>query len=386
MRHRSVQVPPVLEPLRHIAALDGVRGLAVMLVLVYHLFWSNVDSPSRFMHLVLQLRGSGWIGVDIFFVLSGFLITGILFDTLTDPHFFRNFYLRRILRIFPLFYLVVLVLAIAIHPADRPQQNQLLALFAYLQNTSLYWRSEGTRVLAYSGHLWSLAVEEQFYFVWPLLVFFIRSRRALLWVTAFLFAATAMLRVLLLAHGFGLGSIYHLAFTRADSLLAGAWLALAVRGPLRSRVLSFAPYSLGLSLLGCIGLAAWTGNFAWQSNRAIALYGYSLLAMLGASLIACSLDPASAPARMMGLSFFRFFGRYSYGIYVYHLILFPLILEAIRPWLAAHVESRMLLHLALFTLTIAATVALAVFSFHVFEVRFLGLKRWFNYRAPGVAR
>ena len=89
---------------RHVPALDGVRGLAILLVLVSHLMLFNNRTGSRFGDSLSALRGLGWVGVDLFFVLSGFLITGILFDTLHDPHYFRSFYMRRFLRIFPLYY------------------------------------------------------------------------------------------------------------------------------------------------------------------------------------------------------------------------------------------------------------------------------------------
>src|ERR1700755_727763 len=89
---------------KHIPALDGIRGLAILAVLYCHLFWSNPDpAGSVLVHFLARSREAGWIGVDLFFVLSGFLITGILYDTLSARHFFRNFYARRLLRIFPLY-------------------------------------------------------------------------------------------------------------------------------------------------------------------------------------------------------------------------------------------------------------------------------------------
>ncbi len=115
----SAQVAPVSAPrdsLKHIASLDGVRGLAIAMVLVNHLLWSSPTTGSRVMDFVVKLRAAGWVGVDLFFSLSGFLITGILFDTLHTGSYFKNFYARRVLRIFPLYYGVVLLLLIFIHP------------------------------------------------------------------------------------------------------------------------------------------------------------------------------------------------------------------------------------------------------------------------------
>ena len=86
---------------KHILALDGIRGLAILLVLYHHLFWSNPNSGNPFFDFLNAIRASAFIGVNLFFALSGFLITGILLDTVTSPNFFKNFYARRMLRIFP---------------------------------------------------------------------------------------------------------------------------------------------------------------------------------------------------------------------------------------------------------------------------------------------
>src|SRR4051812_12885006 len=102
---------PSGESLLHIQSLDGVRGLAITLVFFFHLLQSNNEpTGSGLIDFILKLRDTGWIGVDLFFALSGFLITGILFDTLHSKHYFRNFYIRRALRIFPLYYGVLLFL------------------------------------------------------------------------------------------------------------------------------------------------------------------------------------------------------------------------------------------------------------------------------------
>ena len=118
----STSQAAVKEPLAHIPALDGVRGVAVLLVLAYHLLWANSHTANRVAFWLLKFREAGWIGVDLFFVLSGFLITGILYDTLNDTHFFRNFYLRRVLRIFPLYYGVLLLVLLVVLPHTH-QEN-----------------------------------------------------------------------------------------------------------------------------------------------------------------------------------------------------------------------------------------------------------------------
>jgi peptidoglycan/LPS O-acetylase OafA/YrhL len=101
---------------KHILALDGIRGLAILLVLYHHLFWSNPNSGNRFFDFLNAIRASAFIGVNLFFALSGFLITGILLDTVTSPNFFKTFYARRMLRIFPLYYGVLLGLLLLTRP------------------------------------------------------------------------------------------------------------------------------------------------------------------------------------------------------------------------------------------------------------------------------
>ena len=174
---------------RHLPALDGVRGFAVLGVACSHLFPATPHSPlEAFVHSTFAFGASG---VDLFFVLSGFLITGILFDSLPDPGFFRKFYARRVLRIFPLYYGVLAAFAVAALVFGLNFHHQLLSLALYLQNTHLvaqpirdYFGPTGLPL----PHFWSLAIEEQFYLVWPVTVYFLRTRHRLL-----IFCAAALL-------------------------------------------------------------------------------------------------------------------------------------------------------------------------------------------------
>ena len=154
----------------HLSGLDGLRGLAIALVLVHSLtmFVHPVSAGGQLYHAALAF---GWSGVQLFFVLSGFLITGILLDTRPTPHYFRNFYIRRALRIFPLYYVTLAVAFIVLPALDRMPQvyagdyPHQAFLWLYLSN----WRHD---IGGGFSHYWSLALEEQFYLVWPLVVFF----------------------------------------------------------------------------------------------------------------------------------------------------------------------------------------------------------------------
>ena len=123
--------------LRHVTALDGVRGCAILMVLINHLLWSNSETGSRLMNVFVRVREAGWVGVDLFYALSGFLITGILFDSLGDRHYLKNFYMRRVLRIMPLYYGVatVLFLLLRLGTAEAGLLRPYLLLLSYLSNT-----------------------------------------------------------------------------------------------------------------------------------------------------------------------------------------------------------------------------------------------------------
>lgn len=364
---------------KHVPALDGIRGLAILLVLGFHLLWSNWVTGSRFLDIIVQFRSAGWVGVDLFFALSGYLITGILLDTRDNPHFFRNFYARRALRIFPLYYAVLLILTIGFHPSNLITAKPFLILAAYLQNTPLWWHGHIPGLVAnFTSHLWSLAVEEQFYLVWPLVIFLIPSRRALLWLTASLALLSPALRYVLLAHGAPLQATYKLTLCRADGLLAGAWLATALRQPKRSTVLRLAPVTLALGLLGCIAIATISGNFDFERNRTVNIFAYSALAITGASLIGVALSPSTWIARTLRWRFLRFFGQYSYGVYVLHQIIAAAMEYRFGASLRSSIHSKILLHLVFMTVVLAITIPLAMLSYHFFERPFLRLKRFFD--------
>ena len=154
--------------LSHIAALDGVRGLAIILVLIVHLTNSSYShTRSTLLNAAIAFCSFGWIGVDLFFVLSGFLITGILYDTVDSPSFFLNFYARRFLRIFPLYYGSLAALLILSGTLGIDWQGSEYILLGYLQNVPPLNLHLTPTVHRYTAHFWSLAVEEQFYLLWP---------------------------------------------------------------------------------------------------------------------------------------------------------------------------------------------------------------------------
>ncbi len=358
-----------------------MRGLAILLVLCFHLLWANNHTGSAFVDFLGRLRSAGWVGVDLFFALSGFLITGILFDTRRQRHYFRNFYLRRVLRIFPLYYGVLLVLFLIFRPHNPVAERPFLLLLGYLQNTPLWWHPpQHGAVIDLTLHLWSLAAEEQFYFVWPLLVFLLPSRRALLWTALGLAALAPVVRYVLLSHGASIQETYKLTLCRADSLLGGAWLALAVRGRARNLVLRAAPAVFCVAVLVCVAIAFHEGSFDYEHSRNINLYAYSVLAVASASLVAMALRPALWVAGALRTRPLRWLGRYSYGIYVFHQMIAVGVTMLAEPFLQAHLHSKIVYHLCFFAIVLAITFPLAYLSFRFFEAPFLGLKAFFPTR------
>lgn len=371
----------------HNPALDGIRGLAILCVLAHHLVYFNQVKTGPIYLWSRAFINSLWCGVDIFFALSGFLITGILIRTLSAPGYFRNFYSRRALRIFPLYYFVLLVLLLCTPWLHIVWGSQIWRLITYTNHPfpplhssewSFYFGGNISLV-----NFWSLHIEEQFYFFWPLLIFLFRLPRRLLFVAGGLSLFSIALRIYLGLKGVSYVSIYSSLITRLDALLIGALLALLLYTSFRHRVLHFAPYALSGFLFILAVLVIHNHGLLWGTASPI-LYSlqFTLLALTTTALIAVCLDSTSRVTRLFSTPTLRFFGRYSYGMYVYHSVLPIFYANALNRHLAPLVQHPTLQHL-LTTLTgLTTTIVVSVLSYHLLEVRFLRLKRYFKYRVP----
>lgn len=228
----SVQVRPAAG--QRLAPLDGLRGIAILLVLLFHFFSLDPAKASTVVVVADRYLRLGWAGVNLFFVLSGFLITGILLDSKAGPHYFRNFYARRVLRIFPLYY-GYLFAALTLGRVFSYYGSATLRLEALHQvwlwtYTSNLFEALRRQDLQFFRHFWSLAVEEQFYLFWPLVVFLL-PRRALAWFSVGGVLTGVSARIFLkLASGDGFAGLQlFMTPCHVDALSLGALAAIALR-------------------------------------------------------------------------------------------------------------------------------------------------------------
>ena len=368
----------------HLPALDGVRGLAILMVLLYH-FIGQATVTNRFEGVVSRLLSFGFLGVDLFFVLSGFLITGILYDSRNDPAYFRSFYMRRVLRIFPLYYgVLVVVFFVApliprLHgsPIDHLREHQA---WAWLYAVNIYLSMKGAWSLSYIQHFWSLAVEEHFYFVWPLVVWLLARRPRVLMGTALGIAALSFVGRAAASLA-GVSEVVTTVLTpfQLDALCLGGFFAVYLRQPGGEAGARRAILPMGLLAAAVLvfqfGLHRFT-DFGVPFMRATRLGVFRVL--FAALLLHALFSPASALAG----HFFRSrpmiaLGKYSYGLYLYHHFLSYYFVTHGTEFAVAEAVGSHTLAVAVQALAgMAASMVVAWLSFELFEKYFLRLKRF----------
>jgi len=365
----------------HLPALDGLRGIAVLLVMVFHYVVPLETGATLFTRVLYKTTHWSWCGVDLFFVLSGFLITGILLDSRNSPRYFRTFYLRRTLRIFPLYYGVLIVCFVLVplfrpyrSPADQAVVAHQASLWLYGSNMVASvegWVHDGRNLAM--DHFWSLALEEQFYLVWPLVVA-VTSRRSLFRVCAACILIAPALRVWFVYRlGDGLPS-YVLMPCRMDTLAWGGLAALAARGEFGIRPLLL-PARWGLVGSGLV-VAAVLIKYRYFSDELpiVSTAGVSAVAVLWVSVLVLAIGTSKRGllGRLCRFPFLRFTGRIGYGLYVYHYLIRPFAMH----WLdrARETWSPLAAGLMYWVGAFAASYAISFASWHAYEKIFLRLK------------
>ncbi len=371
--------------------LDGVRGLAIALVMALH-FVNNAIVPTNLLErAAVKLTNYGLWGVDLFFVLSGFLITGILLESKGAPGYFSNFFAKRALRIFPLYYGVLLLLTVLVPVAAlRAIDPELLELrrlwsWLWLYLTNVYLGPQTTFSIPYVSHFWSLAVEEHFYLAWPFVIWSL-APRSVMRLCMGLGALALVLRI-----GFSVvapAQLFADVLTpcRIDALCAGAWFAVAARS---DRGLSTAAATRIAWLSGTLVVTLSVWQFALHLGEAVVLplRTTALAVFFGAMIFSVTYhDGMSWVKAGLRLGWLRQLGRYSYGLYVFHGMVAYGMLRYEAP---AYFSTLTSVHTVGSVLQIAVGVgvsyAIAVLSFHLFESPFLSLKRRFS-GAPATAR
>lgn len=368
----------------HTPALDGIRGIAIILVLFHHFTIFDPITPAGAWMASLALLG--WAGVDVFFVLSGFLITGILIDARGSDRYFTSFYARRTIRIFPLYYLIVF-LSLVVLPYF-PRWHALLAgghdleqwpYWTYLVNFAIATRDDFQHGIL--DVAWSLAIEEQFYLVWAVVVWLL-SPRWLGALCALIVVAAPLARAVALSAGAEPVDVYVLPHYRADALATGGLLAWLARRGWLQKLSGVSPWWTVAAAAAACGVAVADGT-AWWWGPWIQRAGYSLFALASAGLLVAAVTrPAGSlwPAAL-SMGWLRAFGKYSYCMYLIHLPVsrivqefvlspdrFPTVFGAVWP-----------AQLGFYVLATAPTFGVAWLSWHGFEAPILRLKARFPY-------
>lgn len=351
----------------YIKELDGVRGIAALMVMFFHFFF-RLETNDAFFLTVRKFSYFGETGVSMFFVLSGFLITRILINTRQSERFFYHFYLRRSLRIFPLYYLFLVVyyfLFPLVKQVPYDPFSMQAVYWIYMQDFALTfnWSSEGPT------HFWSLAIEEHFYLFWPLLVYYLDNKK-ITYIISGIIITSLITRGLLISNNY---EYRFFTFSRIDELAMGALLAiLEAKGKLK-QVKQNKQRFLLLFILSAIPLLLFwqdltgeSGNSFFKLTRFL-IIGFAYFSFIGFIITASRSLYINRALRSLPL---LYTGKVSYGLYVYHPICFWLTKQVVKT------GNHGLDMIVCFT----STYIVASCSYYLFEKRFLNLKKYFEYK------
>ena len=304
--------------LKYIPELDGLRAIACLAVMFFHL---HIPGFSL-----------GWSGVYLFFVLSGFLITSILIDSKDKPNYFLRFYTRRSLRIFPIYY-ITLILALVIALIQKQNISDFPQYLLYLQNNILGWKQWSVNFPGFMNHTWTLAVESQFYLVYPLLIFYLKENYLLI-LSVIVVILSFLLRILLFIVFPGNPNLlFAISPTAIDSLTIGAVLAIIIKKKYISQFekstnnTQLSLWAILFILIILIAIITKTGiNNYWSPSvwgtSIVNLLTITLMSTFFAALISYIISTKTIINTVLNLSPLNHLGKISYGLYLYHFPVF----------------------------------------------------------------
>ncbi len=349
----------------YIPQLDGIRGLAIILVITFH-YWGNYSVFSF-----------GWSGVDLFFVLSGYLITSRLIDTQKHEHALRNFYFNRALRILPVYYATLILFYIAFNFFVKSSDffafkfyNQHWPGFTFFFQNWILTYSEGTRG-NFLEHFWSLAIEEQFYILWPFFLFAFWQKKYFYKLILILLLAIILMRTFVFFQYPERADYRHYfynTFFRMDGFIIGGCLFLFQRAKRTSYITSISLVSLILLAGGILFFKS-----ADLANPVIGTIGYTLIALMFAGLIYKSCNQSSEfLSTVFNYKWIKFTGKISYGLYIYHWLVLQILVTKIKTLLikSDYLSNSFAQFLSL-VICLAISFIISTLSYYFFELYFL---------------
>jgi peptidoglycan/LPS O-acetylase OafA/YrhL len=363
---------------RYVPCLEGIRGYGFLLVFCGHYF-----PPSQLAHpgtlrlkVLTSLYSLGLFAVPAFFVLSGYLIGGILYDTREREGYFRVFYSRRILRVFPVYYVTLVAIGCFYAIRGIPLNFHFWILFLYIQNLFPSFTSQPYSPVT-TGHFWSLAVEEQFYLLWPIVVWLLPDRRKLIRVATLLIFCSCCFRLVAPLFAASPRHIVNFTPTRVDSILLGVVLALIRHDAIFDKIKPLAKWIVLCGVATVVALAYWKGE-AWGRSYSGVEIWIPLVNLTAVAIVIAVMEENSLLNRACSQRWVCWLGSLSYGLYVFHLPFYRFFMGSVDSRLCMYMRYPYAL-LTSGTLAFALTLLLSMLSYRFIEGPIMNLKRHLKY-------
>ncbi len=374
---------------RRDTALDGLRGLAVLMVFLYH-YGGGLQSAKPSIRLIGYITQGSWLGIVVFFALSGFLITGSLWDTVGQRHRLRNFYVRRALRILPLYILALIAVAVtALLAGATLAQLKPLTIFVFFLQDFPHLAASALQTPSPLPlyHFWTLAVEEQFYLIWPLILLLAHSRRHALRLSLWCFGISEFfLLSIYTLPAFQGARTHHLydyfLLTQSGALALGCAVSLAMgnhasltgRRPGSHRIVRKYARPAFFAGIAIYLYTCYLGGSLLLLNPLQFWLGLPAISVAAAAAIPLVLRNG-LPHTLFSFPPLGWLGRIGYGFYVFHILLEPLYDHLGARF--SHATTGNHYHIVRLIIAFVITCAVSWLSFNLYEMPILSLKRFF---------